>query len=512
LNGKRTKFSPLDPKIPVDDLAGARECARVAHEFLRRGGAVPKVRRETVREWFGRMHASKQAKGLATVKDMRGRAARWVFPVFGDKGMCDVTRVDGERLVGQLDAAVAGFMKNGPGNGRLAPSTAANVWGDVQHAFDEAVNAKDPRLRVLHANPLHGVRGPDGGESRQGQILYSDELLALLRGEPAADRGLGVPLYRRLVYAMAVYTKARASELEALTAADVDLKHQTITIAKQSDPTTQGRKGTKQTKTKRIRAIDIEPNLFQLVADLVAHPQGKGTRLLHMPPPEDRAKLLRKDLRKVGVTRAALFVEHDPLQRAIVFHDLRDTGLTHMAVRGDSPILIQWAGGHTDFKTTQSYIARGQTERRRIGDPLPPLPPDLLAARASLGCVSDSSETIDAKFPFSLGNVVTPTGIEVGHPSNDHEHHAAIVDDGAGGIAGDRSLKCLIGGGPGRTGTNDEADSSSGLALAEEGQRRALALGEELVAAIRSGDIVTAGELARALAALLAPGGVARAI
>jgi hypothetical protein len=34
------------------------------------------------------------------------------------------------------------------------------VWGDVQHAFDEAVNAKDQALRVLGANPFAGVRGP----------------------------------------------------------------------------------------------------------------------------------------------------------------------------------------------------------------------------------------------------------------------------------------------------------------------------------------------------------------
>jgi hypothetical protein len=95
-----------------------------------------------------------------------------------------------------------------------------------------------------------------------------------------------------------------------------------------------------------------------------------------MPPPEDRAELLRKDLRTVGVTRAALHVEHDPLQRGITFHDLRDTGLTHMAVRGDSPTVIQWTGGHSDFKTTQGYIARGQTERGRVGNPLPPLPPE----------------------------------------------------------------------------------------------------------------------------------------
>jgi hypothetical protein len=47
-----------------------------------------------------------------------------------------------------------------------------------------------------------------------------------------------------------------------------------------------------------------------------------------MPPPEDRAKLLRKDL-ATGVTRPALFIERDPLQRAITFHELRDTGLVH---------------------------------------------------------------------------------------------------------------------------------------------------------------------------------------
>jgi integrase len=108
-----------------------------------------------------------------------------------------------------------------------------------------------------------------------------------------------------------------------------------------------------------------------------------------MPPPEDRAELLRKDLRTVGVERDALFIEHDSSQRALVFHDLRDTGLTHMAVRGDSPILIQWAGGHTDFKTTQGYIARGQAERRRIGEPLPPLPPSLFQALRVWDSVSD---------------------------------------------------------------------------------------------------------------------------
>jgi hypothetical protein len=64
----------------------------------------------------------------------------------------------------------------------------------------------------------------------------------------------------------------------------------------------------------------------------------------------------------------------------MVFHCLRDSGLTHMAVRGDSPIVIQWRGGHTDSKTTQGYIDRGRVEARRIGEALPPLPPELIEA------------------------------------------------------------------------------------------------------------------------------------
>jgi hypothetical protein len=180
LNGVRTKFAPLDPTIPEHDTAGAREGARVALEYLTSGGAVSDSVADTVRECFKRLHTAKEAKGLATVKNMRGRASKWVFPVFGDKDVRGLTRVDGERLVAKLDAAVAAFMKHGPGQGRLSPSTAANVWGDVQRAFDEAVNAKDARLRVLETNPLAGVRGHDGGEDRQGHILYGDEVVALL--------------------------------------------------------------------------------------------------------------------------------------------------------------------------------------------------------------------------------------------------------------------------------------------------------------------------------------------
>jgi integrase len=382
----------LDPAIPRSDEAAAKVCAKLTSDYYRRldlsgelADAIAPLRplQETAQQWFERLHRAKEAKGLHTVPEMRGRFRKWILPTLGTKTMRQITRQDVEGIVAVLDAAIAAFKAHGPGEGRLSPSTAANVWGDLQHALDEACGAKDPSLRVLAANPAQHVRGPEGGVERQGQILYSDELVALLAGVAVSVDKLDVPLYRRRCYAMAVYTKARSSELEALTARDVDLQHGTITISKQVDraasatKTGRPRLATRQTKTGRVRTVDIEPNLRPLLEELVRHPSGRAGRLLHMPPPEDRAELLRKDLRTVGVTREALFVEGDPLRRSVIFHDLRDTGLTMMAVRGDNPIVIQWAGGHTDFKTTQGYIDRGRVEARRIGAPLPSLPTSL---------------------------------------------------------------------------------------------------------------------------------------
>ena len=89
-----------------------------------------------------------------------------------------------------------------------------------------------------------------------------------------------------------------------------------------------------------------------------------------------------------------------------------------MAVRGDLPTVIQWTGGHSDFKTTQGYIARGQTERQRGGNPLPALPSGI-APNDFQPCI----------FPFSLGNIATPTGIEVCHSNSRNMSAGAVLAD-----------------------------------------------------------------------------------
>ncbi len=59
---------------------------------------------------------------------------------------------------------------------------------------------------------------------------------------------------------------------------------------------------------------------------------------------------------------------------------------------------------------TQSYISRGKVETRRIGEPLPPLPHEVLVS--DFRKLSQYCESRPAKLPETLTFFATPTGIE----------------------------------------------------------------------------------------------------
>ncbi len=60
------------------------------------------------------------------------------------------------------------------------------------------------------------------------------------------------------------------------------------------------------------------------------------------------------------------------------FHDLRATGISWMAVRGDNALKIQRRAGHKDLVTTQGYIRTAEDNRAGFGDVFPKLPAALL--------------------------------------------------------------------------------------------------------------------------------------
>jgi hypothetical protein len=67
------------------------------------------------------------------------------------------------------------------------------------------------------------------------------------------------------------------------------------------------------------------------------------------------ASPLRDDLLEAGVDRHVLHHEGISTKR-MTLHDLRATGVTWMAVRGDDPLKIISRAGHRALRTTQGYI------------------------------------------------------------------------------------------------------------------------------------------------------------
>lgn len=361
----RVRVAGRRPGIPLDDIpANDRDAARAVAAAMTpvlRAAASP-WSAETVREYTDRWLASRVGK-VGTVAHDSSRLRRHVLTaparkgtvLFGALAIARVTREDVEDVVTHLDDKAETAPTTG--RDRFGWKSAQNTWATVTKLFDDAKNHKDRSLRAREDNPCAEVRGPDRGDKRAKVYLYPSEFLRLIAKHPD-------PLY-----AVAVYTYARAGELQALLCSDVDLEHGTISITKAIDRRTRKVKSTKSGET---RTVPIEPALAPLLQTLVEGRPGTE-RLLDMPDPEDRATGLRDDLASAGVTRAALFT-NDKRQKWITFHDLRATGITWAAVRGDEHLRIMQRAGHADASTSMLYIREAENLRKDFGEPFPPLP------------------------------------------------------------------------------------------------------------------------------------------
>jgi integrase len=96
----------------------------------------------------------------------------------------------------------------------------------------------------------------------------------------------------------------------------------------------------------------------------------KAGRMINMPPEGDLSSRLKKYLRWAKVDREDLFADDDA-RTPITFRDLRATGITWRALRGDDPLKIQRAAGHKSLHTTQMEIRAAEDRGRSVGEPFP---------------------------------------------------------------------------------------------------------------------------------------------
>ena len=355
-NGKR-HVVPL-PGIAREAKDAAKLAARFASDEARAADAVPVDFKESVREWSKRWLADRELRGIASVRDNRGHLEHHILPEIGHVAIAAMTRMHIEQLVEKLDAKVRATA--------LSWKSAQNVWASVSKMFDDAANAKSTALRVPgFENPARDVRGPDRGIRRAKQFLFPSEFLRFVECED-------VPLRWRRLVALAVYLFPRDGELRALRWEDFDLEHETVHIHQSWDRRT-GKIGS--TKTGAARRFSVEKNVLPL---LLAMRRETGT-IISEKTVRTMAREFRRWLKKAGVTRTELHAD-TATTKAITWHDLRATGVTWMAIRGDDPLKIQHRAGHADYGTSALYIREAENVRAGFGEVFPPLPESLLHA------------------------------------------------------------------------------------------------------------------------------------
>ena len=134
----------------------------------------------------------------------------------------------------------------------------------------------------------------------------------------------------------------------------------------------------KGTKSEASRRFAVEPNLRPLLDAMREERGGKGL-IIDLASERAMARNFRRWLWKAGVRRPALH-ETTGQSQNITWHDLRATGATWMAVRGDDPLKIMQRCGHRDYATTQRYVREAEAIREGFGEPFPATA--LLSARA----------------------------------------------------------------------------------------------------------------------------------
>ncbi len=372
------------PRILLGKVS-RREGRRMARELSDRARAEgwvkvpikppPAPDAERFQGWFLRYLDHRLERGIKGTRQEQSRFQEHLLPVFGSRLVADITRKDLETFVAQLDTRVRA--------GEMSWRSAGHVWALLAHAMKEACGSKRLELRVREDNPAAGVRGPDRGRPKAKQFLYPSELLAILR----CPR---VPLRWKRLITLAVYTYTRPGELAALDWADVNEEHGVFHVHQALDDEGEA----KDTKTGTVRLVPIEPALRPLLA-VLAKEQGRQGRLVTMPPEEDLSERLRKYVGWAGVTRAALFVDpkHKTLKR-LTWYDLRATGITWRAVRGDNPTKVHLAAGHEDLKTTLVYIRTAEASAPTFGEVFPALPGEVLSVALD-SQEEDGSETLE---------------------------------------------------------------------------------------------------------------------
>lgn len=269
---------------------------------------------------------------------------------FGDIPVSDVTEAHCKRVM-----AMAPKLAKEKRDIEWRPASKLHLYQVLHRLFELA--AVPCELRPRGSNPMvKELRPKVRHDDKVFQWLYPDEVAALLRTKK-------VPLARRVLYALAIWTGQRKESLFSLKWRHLDAAHGTITSPHQ--------------KNRLPLTFDVSADLLELLEGwrqvskktkpddaIVGKVGARRSRL---------AETLRADLKEAGVDRPALQGE-EAHEEAIRFHDCRAT----MVVWGlkDPAKGYGWVTdrtGHLTPRMLQRYDRAARTWREAKIIPFPPL-------------------------------------------------------------------------------------------------------------------------------------------
>ena len=204
---------------------------------------APVTAGETTDAFYVRFMAFRRDK-VGSVDDDKWRWYKWISPAmvrggsvrFGALAIRDVTPDDIEDVRDALDVAVLAYEAAGneKGAGRLAPHTAANIWGALTMPMKYASTRKGPRLlRVREdlGNPCAYMPPPRDGASKKRHWLRPNHFAKMI---------VCTRIVRpwREAYAIGHYLHLRPGELHELRVKDLDLVAGEVRIARAYDERT----------------------------------------------------------------------------------------------------------------------------------------------------------------------------------------------------------------------------------------------------------------------------------
>ena len=262
----------------------------------------------TVRSYGARWLKEREDRGVGSVDQERMKLQKWVYPALGMTPLKDLRPKVLQSFVRALQTKLS--KKKKP----LSARSVRGIWGILSLMLKDAVADE-----LMVATPAVLKRGdlPPLADSdptwRDGAVFSKGELVLLVTSPK-------IPLDRRVLYALYLFTGARTNEGSCLRWSDYQAQAKPLgrlVIAKAWD---RAKGKTKTTKTKQVRKVPVHPFLADMLKAWRA--EGWGVFVGRQPGPDDliipsaegevrrvtsSLRHLHQDLKRLGLPKRRLY-------------------------------------------------------------------------------------------------------------------------------------------------------------------------------------------------------------